>query len=843
MLKAAKVCDPDYLIRLMNRANLAHLADDGRKQTLSEHLLGVSARAGHASAKLQLGLAGELIGLLHDLGKATTNFQEYLLSFGPQSEVEPQDELRGMIDHSTAGAQIVSRKLPANMPGQLELLSLIALPIVSHHSGLIDCVSAAGGDVLQQRLAKPEAKTRAEEAWGAVDAEVRAKAEVLLCNPLLWRELGRRVGRLLGTGRKDRPGDREHLQIGLLLRMLFSCLIDADRTDTANFESPAAARLRSEGNYARWDVLLDRLHEELRTMPSESEVNRLRRAVSERCFANAKRARGSYTLTVPTGGGKTLAALRFALEHARVHSLDRVVFVSPYISIVEQNAEVVRRVLEPPGVPFASVVLEHHSNLPFEEAEGKQAREQWRRKVLAENWDAPVVFTTMVQVLEALFSGGTRAVRRLHALAQAVIVFDEAQTVPMRMLHLFNNAVNFLVNECGSTVVLCTATQPELHTVDPVRGAVQMAAEPELDDEGPQLFQELQRYVVQDESARPGGWTQQEVADTACALAEERGSCLVILNTKADARTVFERCRQLLPEARIVHLSTGMCPAHRAQKLAELNTWLMEQNTAAKPVSPIVCVSTQLIEAGVDIDFAAAIRDLAGLDSIAQAAGRCNRHGTRLEKGLVLIVRLPDLPAKLIDIAHGQRAAERVLGEWRRSSSEPFPLHDPAQMKKFFGYLLYERREDMPYRIKGKDVEREDTLLSMLGANRLALADAQSEGRPVKRAILHQSFMEAGRCFQVIEPTQGIVVPFGQEGKKIVGELCAAYDLMSEWQTLRKAQRYTVSVHPSAFRKLREERAVYEAEEGTGVFCLQPNWYDEEYGLREEAGMTEANVV
>jgi CRISPR-associated endonuclease/helicase Cas3 len=620
--------------------HLAHLGKTGN-QLLSEHLSGVAGRCSELAKKLGLERAGELIGLLHDLGKATNTFQDYLLSFA--SDDEARDDLRGKIDHSTAGAQC----LLANIHGAQQEDSLqgivarfLAICIASHHSGLIDCLEPDGGDRLTQRLAKSDNSTRSSEAWTNLDPSVKSRAEALMHDPGLVTEVRGRIASL-ATSLDKGEGDKD-VQLGLLLRLLFSCLIDADRTNTANFEKPAAAAHRQNQAYETWEKLLERLDRNLSHMNTDGCVNGIRRKVSDECFRAAARSGGIYTLTVPTGGGKTLSALRFALEHARRHALDRIVFVSPYISIVDQNAAVARSILEPEGIPYASVVLEHHSNVQDDPNDDVGRPDLWRRRVLAENWDAPVVFTTSVQVLEALFGSGTRAVRRLHAMARAVIVFDEVQTLPIKMVHLFNNAINLFASHCGSTVVLCTATRPLLETVSKAKGAARLGNPPGLVSNPQQLFEQLKRYEVFDHTDRPGGWRIGHVAELTLTEAQKYGSCLAIVNTKKDAREIFQSLReQAGANALVVHLSTGMCPAHRVDKLEELCAQLPNATGAR----PIICVSTQLIEAGVDIDFACVIRDLAGLDSIAQAAGRCNRHGARSTSGRVHIVELPEPPA------------------------------------------------------------------------------------------------------------------------------------------------------------------------------------------------------
>lgn len=816
---------------------LAHLGKEGKCQPLDAHLFGVALRARAFGHKLGLPLSGELIGLLHDLGKASPEFQRYLRSFEPGSDIPPQHELRGKIDHSTAGAYCLVAEMPgAGTNGLARLVGqTLALCIASHHSGLIDCLAPDGSDRLDGRLHRADAVTRHPHIWGATDAEVRARVEALLRSPDLLQECNRKFSRVL----RGSFGD-SNVQFGLLVRMLFSCLIDADRTDTANFVDPQSARHRLNGSYASWDLLLTRLDVALTAFPATEAVDRIRGSVSQQCFKAGARRKGMYTLTVPTGGGKTLAALRFALEHARIHDLERIVFVSPYISIVDQNAAVARSILEPNGVPYASVVLEHHSEIARERAlHDKQEPDidGWRRRVLAENWDAPVVFTTMVQVLEAFFGAGTRSVRRLHALARSVVVFDEVQTLPVSMVHLFNNAINLLTTHCEATVLLCTATQPLLDQVDEARGRAHLTPAPELIEDAAAVWAALRRYTVCDETGRAGGWTQEDVARRVCEEALRSGSCLAVVNTKGDARAIFQLCRERLGEsATVVHLSTGMCPAHRTDVLADLKLRLPHADSNC----PTVCVSTQLIEAGVDIDFAVVVRDLAGLDSLAQAAGRCNRHGRRPEPGRVILVDLPEPPPQLAEIREGRRVARMVLGRWRREHpAEEFPLDSTEAMQTYYRSYFFDRRDDMMF-----DVNLESkgggssNLLDLLGANSV-IANSRRGGEPLDRGILLHSFHTANEAFALMQPTQGIVVPYRERGKEIVNKLCGSFDLAVEWQLLRQAQPFTVSVYEHQFGQLQRNGAVYEVGDGTGVFCLRPEFYHHEFGLRENAGPLE----
>ena len=817
----------------MSQVKWAHLGASGN-QCLSDHLAGVAKRASDYATPLCLRRAGELIGLLHDLGKASDKFQAYLLSFSPGAEGGPRNDLRGKVDHSTAGAQALLAHIPG--AGQDRTLArivahVLALCIASHHSGMIDCLAPDGADGLTRRLTRIH---RLNEAWSHIDSSIRSRADELMHDVDLMTEC-RRVFASMAQAHGDID-----LQFGLLTRFLFSCLIDADRTDTADFENPEAALLRQNHSYTKWEVLLDRLHGSLAAMDSTGTINSIRSGISDECFRAAARDPGIYTLTVPTGGGKTLAALRYALEHARTHGLQRIIFVSPYISIVDQNAAVARGILEPKGVQYASVVLEHHSNLARESE--LPSPSQWRRRVLAENWDAPVVFTTSAQVLEALFGHGTRPVRRLHAMAQAILIFDEVQTLPIQMVHLFNNAINFLVSNCKSSVLLCTATQPILSEVDKKRGAAWLGNPPELIGKVQALFKSLHRYEVFDRTGKPGGWTLPETAALVQQEAQTYGSCLVIVNTKADARQLYQLLRSSSSDGvRIEHLSTTMCPAHRLESLDRLK----QQLPQASAEHPLICVSTQLIEAGVDIDFATVVRDLAGLDSLAQSAGRCNRHGMRPQEGRFHIVELPEPPRQLEEIRKGRDVAREILGAWkRRFPKTPFPLDDPQQMSEYYEIAFYRRMNEMSFNVPARIAGRDTTLLDLLGCNSAAVSAAARTGQSPSRPYLLQSFQTAGDAFKLIAETQGIVVPYGPGGKEVVSALCASYDLEAEWQLLRKAQKYTVSVYDHQFRKLRDAGAIYELQQGAeqkgaGVYCLHPQFYDKRFGLSPEPGIME----
>ena len=812
---------------------IAHRREyDGAVQSLEKHLLGVAEIARSFSTKLGLGEQGELVGLLHDLGKYSEEFQNYLKS--AVSLINPDEDdfvdaqgLKGKVDHSTAGAQFVWEELSKH--GQMgEIVGqILALCIASHHSGLIDCLSSDtkgfGKDIFTKRMQKLDDRTHLQEARIKMDEVIVKRFRELVNSPSLIDGLKESIRQvILGDpmkGKAPHENTVTQFKTGLLVRLLFSCLIDADRIDTADFENPEAATKRLKGKYSEWNILINRLERSLQGITGRHPIDESRRRISDQCRQSAFQAKGIYTLTVPTGGGKTLASLRFALHHAKKQGMERIVYAIPFTSIIDQNADVVRKILEPSetGAEHGSVVLEHHSNITPEE-------QTWKSKILAENWDAPVIYTTNVQLLETLFGAGTRGARRMHQLANAVLVFDEIQTLPINCIHLFCNAINFLVEHCGSTVVLCTATQPLLDRVEAGKGALRLTSASEIMPEVGKLFDDLKRVEVINRR-KPGGWTNEEVTQLALEEAEQSKGCLVIVNTKKSAQEIFHHCRNTT-QIPIYHLSTNMCAVHRKKVLGEIRQYLDTSE-------PLVCISTQLIEAGVDIDFGSVIRFQAGLDSIAQAAGRCNRHG-RSELGRVHVVNPSDESIDMLkDIGTGKNVTARLLDEFEKNPVRfGNDLLSPEAIGWYFHYYFFDRRSDMDYPVSARMLGHDDSLLNLLSANSKA-AEEFCRCQGVKPDLyLRQSFMAAAKAFKAIDaPTRGVIVPYCEDGKTLINELCAAYAIEKQFSLLRKAQQYTVNVFPHELQRLRETQAVREVQEGTDILYLDSRYYSPEFGL------------
>jgi len=808
--------------------------EDGVIQSLEEHLLQVAKKAKSFAEKIKMKEQGELIGLLHDLGKYSKEFQDYIQSavglLNPDEDEDFVDAqgLKGKIDHSSAGAQLVWEKLTEQGEIGKFVGQILAICIASHHSGLIDCLSSEenklGTDIFTKRMVKSDARTHLQEAMVKIDTSIDQRFQELLSSPGLINGLKESIGRIWSNrsdsikGVRPQQNQMKQLKTGLLVRFLFSCLIDADRINTADFENPKAAAKRYSGKYSDWTTLVERLEKRVQEFEIKHPIDKIRCRISDQCCKSASRVKGIYTLTVPTGGGKTLASLRFALHHAKKWEMDRVIYAIPFTSIIDQNADVVRKILEPNEVEQGSVVLEHHSNLTPEE-------QTWKNKILSENWDAPVVFTTNVQLLETLFGAGTRGARRMHQLANAVLIFDEIQTLPVNCIHFFCNAINFLVEHCGSTVVLCTATQPLLNRVDPSKGALRIERDGEIMPGVKDFFDNLKRVDVLNRR-KPGGWTNEEIANLALDEVEQSNSCLMIVNTKKSAQILFNICKTKT-ETPIYHLSTSMCPAHRREALCEIRKHLDKDER-------ILCISTQLIEAGVDVDFGSVIRFMAGLDSIAQAAGRCNRNGRTEKLGRAHVINPSDESVDMLkDIRSGKNTTARLLDEFEK---EPASFGDdllgPGAMEWYFRYYFSDRRNDMDYPVPAGTLGHDDTLLNLLSTNPKATEEFRRCHGEHPNLNLRQSFMSAAKAFKSIDaPTRGVIVPYGTAGKALVNELCSVDEIEKQFGLLRKAQQYTVNVFPNVLRQLQELNVVYEIQKGTDILYLDARYYSDKFGL------------
>lgn len=817
---------------------IAHLRkSDGQIQSVQAHLKETAVLAKAFAKKLNLELPGELLGLMHDFGKYSHKFQKYIHNetglFNPDLDDEESTSNGSKVDHSTAGAQWIYRELRkfGATQGIGELFGqMMGLCIASHHGeGLIDCLDGEGNVIWKKRFEKDDELTHLVECEHNADEAIKQKAHELVGENLI-RSLLNAVKPIISD--QTTNNKIKEFYLGCLTRFLFSCLIDADRINSSDFEREAQKDVRRLIEKPDWQSAIDKLEGKLAVFENRYPIDEIRRRISGDCLKRAVDSQGIYTLTVPTGGGKTLASLRYALHHAQKHNLDRIIYIIPYTSIIDQNAQAVREIL---GEDW---VLEHHSNLEPE-------KQSWQDKLLSENWDKPIVFTTMVQFLDAWFCGGTRGARHIHPMTNSVLIFDEIQTLPVKCVHLFCNVLNWLTKFGKSTAVLCTATQPLLGELglqnfpEDKRGAITahgllrlpenaeiMGKHQDLD----KLFADLSRVEIRF-NEKSGGWNVEEAGTFLLEQFQTTPSCLFIVNTKKWAQELYQYCqKQNVPLEALFHLSTHQCAAHRKAIFDTIKARLENKE-------PVICISTQLIEAGVDISMACVIRALGGLDSIAQAAGRCNRHGEKEGKGQVWVLNLQeqDFTQILPDIQAGKTHAERVFRDFARQD-----ILQPAAMERYFEYYFYQRSDEMVYLIQNSAT---GSLLDWLSDNALNPYSEKNNKRSKQFPLLMQSFKSAGRAFQAIDaPTHAVIVPYG-EGAELIAKLCGEWNPQEMYHTLQKAQRYSVNVFPKVWDKLQKENALHETIEGSGIYYLKERHYNDKFGLSldETSDMTFLN--
>ncbi|SNS94762.1 CRISPR-associated helicase, Cas3 family [Anaerovirgula multivorans] len=778
-----------------------------KEQSVKEHLYNVSKLSMEYGGKISLGVTGELIGLLHDMGKLTNKFDSYI----HYSSLNPGDKsLRGSIDHSTAGAKyIYDNFYDAKDPYQRLAAQIISLSICSHHGGLIDCLELDGMDRFTDRMNKDK-DFFFDEALSNFKSGCSEMNDI---NTLLSNSKKEIREVLLKINKIGQSAKFGQFAAGMLAKYLFSCVIDADRYDTYLFMEDREPEQNVDKS-ALWNELADVLETKLKNYPKLTRIDLLREEVSIACKNFGEKSPGVYQLSVPTGGGKTLSSLRYALEHAKKFSKDRIFYIIPYTTIIDQNAKDIKDILG-----REDIILEHHSNLVID-------NQQEEYKLLTERWDSPIIFTTMIQFLDTLFSGGTQSVRRMHNLANSIIIFDEIQTIPIKCINMFNSAMNFLSNICNTTIILCTATQPLLATTEM---PLKLSENPNIISNMQEKFQEFKRVDLIDKRI-VGGYSVALLKDFVLDKMDQLESVLVILNTKKAAKEVFNELKKantdLAVEKQycIFHLSTNMCPSHRMKILQNMKKKLGHQR--------VICISTQLIEAGVNISFGCVIRSLAGLDSIAQAAGRCNRHGEK-NCGDVYIVNIEgESVNKLADIKMGQEATARVLDEFKENPNNfDNDLLSPKALNSYYQYYFHDRRVEMNYTLPKPNNDK--SMYDLLSSNKEAVLAFRNRNDYDPKLMLRQAFKTAGDYFQVIDQkTTSVMVPY-ERGKTLITLINGSCSLSEIKQYLKEAQQYSVNLFETDRRKLEEMGAIIKLKDAV-IFALRDEFYKDDVGVTFE---------
>ncbi|MDR1400183.1 MAG: CRISPR-associated helicase Cas3' [Treponema sp.] len=694
-------------------------------QPLSRHLKGTAELASEFAADFNSSDWAYALGMAHDTGKATVEWQRYLRGkSGFDYDAEASSETHGRKEHSTSGAKLVE-DLFANPCGRF-----LAYCVAGHHAGLADWSGKQSS--LRFRLQNASAKDIADQAKTAL--------KPLCPKTSPW------------------PFSRDGLDVSLWIRMLFSCLVDADRLDTERYENPDAYQKR--GAYRSIAELREDfdqfMAEKTKASGGEPHVYEARQLVLADCMAAAEWSPGLFSLSVPTGGGKTLSSMAFALKHAEKYGKKRIIYVIPYTSIIEQNADVFRNVFG------KDVILEHHSNLDDNET-------TVRSRAAAENWDAPLIVTTNVQFFESLFAAKTSRCRKLHNIANSVVIFDEAQLLPPDFLESILETVRLLADHYHVSFVMCTATQPvfEKREAFPRFPGLPEASVREIVQDVPSLYKNLQRvdYEFPDKDAPPREWN----ALAAELVTFEQALCVV--SDRKSCRELYAATRQLTKDnVGTYHLSALMCAQHRTEVIAEIKDRL-EQGER------VLLISTQVIEAGVDIDFPVVYRAMAGLDSIAQTAGRCNREGklnAQGKRGKVVVFNAPrKAPPGFL-----RKAVETAQLICKNS------VDNLTEQRLFENYF-----QELYWKANSLDKKEIMKLLKL-------------------EPDYGIQFRSAAEAFKLIgNDMRAILVPYGDGAKRIA---LLEKSEVPERVLLRKLQRYTVNVYPEQFAELQRRGSLKE---------------------------------
>jgi CRISPR-associated endonuclease/helicase Cas3 len=791
---------------------IAHIRNaDGCEQTVNQHNDNVSVLAQQSGALYGIEKLSAFTGRHHDDGKDTTEYLEYI-----KAAAEGKNVVRGSVIHSTHGALLADQLVQSGDKFSRLTSEMVRTAIMSHH-GLRDCISMDGVCSFSKAVERIAAsyknvKSAIFKQYGEefiTDEYKQAcedtKALQMAINEYKSYEKG------FGSA---------HIYLAMYERLLLSILIDADRTDTACFEDNAAlpempAKTVLIRMWQGYRTYCDSCIAKLQKNKIPSRLDEYRAEISASCSIYDCGTSGVLRLVLPCGAGKTLSALRYALHTAEEYGKRHIFYVAPFNSILEQNANEIAKY-----IGNDDAVLQHHSNIVFEQEDSEQEK---RYQLLTENWSqSPIIATSAVQFLNTLFAAKTSCVRRMQALGNSVIIVDEIQALPINVLKLFNAAMNFLAHFCNSVIVLCSATQPLLDKLDTYRI---MPPQSIIPDER-KYRQAFKRVEIVDHSAG-NGLSMAEAAEFILKQAQVSHSTLAVVNTKAAAREITELISKSIDrsdEYDVIHLSTNMCPAHRSKVISELRAHLNDSGYTKK----IICISTTLIEAGVDVSFERVICSLTGLDRIVQAAGRCNRN-KETTCGIVSVIYIRD--EKIGLLGHLQEAQQVTREVFYNISTHPEryrggALSQEAMDEYYTQFYFPLQKKEMAFPLKD---DPEHTIIDLLTTNPTGSKRCAAS----KGCLLKQAFKEAGDAFSVIEDIgkQDVVVEYNGDAREHIEKLLSSHLISEQKKELRLLQQYSVQLSQYAIEKI---GVGIRFEENARIWILNEKQYDKTYGVNDE---------
>ncbi|MDY6324730.1 MAG: CRISPR-associated helicase Cas3' [Catonella sp.] len=800
---------------------LGHKYDNGSEtieESLKEHVDKVADICGHTCGKIGFESTGRLLGLLHDMGKTDPEVQRHMM--------EDNNEIH---DHSTLGAAWLMNHYDQNGSKTNNVsLTYLSSVIECHHSGRRDLLSANGYDKFYKKYIYCDF-TKYDKLTALYYDECVPLAELndLLDKSLFeYKQFHNKLAHYLKDlpVRPKRAADEMWFYEGMMERFLYAALVDADWYATSSFVNNKPIKFES---LPEWESMRDNCEEFLKKLQPKNNIDGIRSSISDECKSFANGSKGIYRLYVPTGGGKTFSGMRYCLKEAMLEKTEHIFYFAPYKTIINQNAEKYREMIG------SDNVLIHHSDVLIDEESDEKAEtieEQMER------WtSAPIIATSLVQYFDTCFAAPRRNIRRLAALSNSVILFDEVQSVPLQDTYLFDLSVNFIHEFLNCTVVMCTATEPPIEELTyPVRYSERMDMVSDINSK----FADLRRTeVIMDIKRKKDS---SEIAGMAMSI--NLPSVLIIVNLKKEAEKIYnEISAKYSGEVETFCLTTHMCRQHIEDELERFKN-------AIKNGKRTICVSTQLIEAGVDISVDSVIRTMSGLTSIAQAAGRCNRNGEGTMKKVYVVDSAEEYGKSmehLSDIMLGREALRNYI-----DSGKAVPdLLSPEAIKGYYDYFFEDssenrqndvKRRTMEHEIRadGKEIIENTSMVELLSSNQLGIRHYEDDNGIWKQKPA-QAFGTADNKYEAIGAEgYSVIVPYG-EGKEIVADLCGE-DKDKAYKAVKRAGKYTIQLFKYEFENLKD--AMYTALDGT-VYILNENHYDcDGTGLVEEAKAADLKI-
>lgn len=865
---------------------LAHLkknnGDQPIEQSLSDHLLAVGNDCKNMAALIGLSTLAFLIGVFHDLGKAAALFQEYLRG------------AKITVNHSSAGAHFLFikghdfllKKYGQINPELTAFLCFLTYPILQHH-GLFDVVNFSlpkdieGQKVYLYPYYRILQRNSEEDLKEALEyGENLSQKFDLSLNTLLekafneWKIFDEKLQKMAESSFNKAEAYAYYQGCGI--RLLLSILKEADIYNSANYFREMPDRRYSKKEIQDiWNECQDHMEKassDFEKKANASELGRIRCRLSSECKKASKlHESGLFTLELPTGAGKTASVLRFAVNHAQNFQDQRIFYTTAFLSVLEQSADSVKKFLGD-----QDYILEHHSNVvrddadvnpdrPIDDIENQEDKDEISSyQYLIESWESPIILTTLVQLTNTLFGGKSSQLRRFCKLMHSVIIMDEVQSLPLKVIYNMNLMTNFLTVIMGATVVHCTATTPIYdHPIMAHPALYKKISEnsqslAKVEDSELSCFERVEFYSLL------GNNSSEKISTTdfvACLYnkMQEALSALIICNKKSEVMDLYQSLLEKSgdaadPKIKFIYLSTNLCPAHRLQLIHQMDE-LLKANRRGEE-HRLICVSTQLVEAGVDLDFDLVFREASGLDSLIQSAGRCNREGKRTYKkkripGKCFAFRLQQDELKnLPDI---QKAQDAFLASMRKFAEEESKLFDPQKLKEDYFTRYYQQNEtSMMYLLHKSSGKR--SILNLLSTNEESLNDFYTKipqkgiefhnfDTQTKFFSLHQNFKFASENFRLIEEKNQITVLVPYQNQALLEQLFKTEETQNftlAQKLLQKASIYTVALpqsfmeqHPEAFYSLFDRR----------IFILDDEWYDPDLGLKINDGENNMSIL